>query len=128
MKQLRIDGYYDEIMKSEARIQQEIVIWFRNNYCLLHSEPRCVIFSVPNEGMDIREQRKKIATGLMAGVSDLIVVLPDVVLFIEVKDDRGTQKPKQKDFEEIVKNLGYNYHIVRSLEDFQKIIYSFIRK
>ena len=35
---------------SEARIQQEIVMWYKNTYCLEHHDPRCMIFSVPNEG------------------------------------------------------------------------------
>ena len=122
MKQLRIDGDYDMIQKSESRIQQEIVMWFRNKYCLLHSEPRCAIFSVPNEGKNAKEQASKIQTGLMAGVSDLIVLLPNKVLFIEVKDEKGMQKPKQIDFEKTVGNLGFPYYLVRSLEDFQKII------
>lgn len=108
--------------KTESAIQQSIAIFFRNNYCLKHHNPRCAIFSVPNERSNAKEQMRMIATGLMSGVSDLICVLPNKVLFIEVKDATGTQKPKQKDFEQIVYNLGFEYHLVRSLEDFQKII------
>jgi hypothetical protein len=122
-KQLRIDGGYDMIEKSESRIQQEIIFWFRNNYCTKLHEPQCAIFSVPNEGKNAKEQAAKIATGLMSGVSDLIVLLPGMrVLFIEVKDAKGTQKPKQKIFERIVTALGFPYYLVRSLEEFQKII------
>ena len=122
-KQLRIDGGYDMIEKSEARIQQEICIWLKNNYGTKLNNPQCAIFSVPNEGKNAKEQASKIATGLMSGVSDLIVLLPGMrVLFVEVKDARGTQKPKQKAFERIVTALGFPYYLVRSLEDFQKII------
>ena len=35
-------------MKSEAKIQQEIVVWFRNNY-QRKGVDKGVIFSVPNE-------------------------------------------------------------------------------
>ena len=127
MKQLRIDGGYDMIEKSESRIQQEIVFWFRNNYCTKLNEPQCAIFSVPNEGKNAKEQSSKIATGLMSGVSDLIVLLPGMrVLFVEVKDSKGTQKPRQIDFERIVTALGFPYYLVRSLEDFQKIIEKYL--
>ena len=126
MKQLRIDGDYDMIQKSESRIQQEIVRWFRNNYCLNHNNPRHLIFSVPNERSNAKEQSRMIATGLLSGVSDLIVVLPSVVLFIEVKDSKGLQSTQQKQFEQSVENLGFKYYLVRSLEDFQKIISKYI--
>lgn len=108
---------------SEGRIQQELVKWFRNNYCLKFHNPRCAIFSVPNERSNVKEQMRMVATGLMSGVSDLICVLPNKVLFIEVKDDKGRQSDKQKEFQQTVELLGFEYHLVRSLEDFQKIIY-----
>ena len=108
--------------KTEGRIQQEIVVWFRNNYCLKHHNPRCAIFSVPNERSNVKEQMRMIATGLMSGVSDLICVLPNKVLFIELKDAKGTQKPKQKDFQITIELLGFEYHLLRSLEEFQILI------
>lgn len=108
--------------KNEARIQQEIVMYFRNNYCLKHSNPRCAIFSVPNERKDKVELMRMKATGLMSGVSDLIVVMPNKVMFIEVKDDVGRQSDKQKEFEQIVRGLGFEYHLVRSLDEFKNIL------
>jgi len=108
-------------MNSESRIQQEIVMWFRNNYCLRHHSPRCCIFSVPNERGDKKELMSMVQTGLYKGVSDLIVVLPNEVLFVEVKDDKGRQSEAQKEFEATVKGLGFRYYIVRSVEQFQNI-------
>ena len=64
-------------------------------------------------------------TGLLSGVSDLIVVLEGKVLFVEVKNEKGKQSPKQKLFEEQVTNLGFKYYLVRNLKDFQKIIESY---
>ncbi len=79
--------------KSESRIQQEIVTWYKNNYCLQHHNPRCMIFSIPNEGlfqtaslsmpkrfMVILKQAikrllfKLISTGLYPGCADLCVI------------------------------------------------------
>lgn len=115
-------------MIKEAKIQQEIYLWFNNNYCLKNHKPRFTIFSVPNEGANIKEMMYKKSMGLRAGVSDLIVVLPNKVLFVEVKTLVGKQREAQKDFENVVTALGFDYFLVRSLEDFQLKIKAFINK
>ena len=107
---------------SESAIQQQCYLWFNNTYCLKHHEPRLLIFSVPNEGKNAIEQSRKKATGMLAGASDTIVVLPNKVLFIEFKDDKGRQSDKQKEFEERVNKLGFEYYIIRSLEEFKQLI------
>jgi hypothetical protein len=96
---------------SEAKIQQEIVKAVRKLGIL--------IFSVPNEGArgNAVTQGILIATGLWPGVSDLIAVLPIGVIFIEVKTDTGKQSPKQIQFQNRVESMGYQYHVVRSVQD-----------
>lgn len=106
------------MQKSESKIQQEIVIWYRNN----NLNNNNIIFSVPNEGKSAKEQMFKKATGLMSGVSDLICINNGEVLFIECKDLKGKQSEKQKDFQKTIELQGFKYHLVRSLEEFQKII------
>ena len=109
--------------KSESKIQQEIVMWFNNNYCLKSHNPRCSIFSVPNEGKNVKEQMYKRTLGMKSGVSDLIVLQPNRCIFVEVKTEIGRQSDKQKDFQNLVENLGFEYWIIRSLEEFkQKIL------
>lgn len=103
---------------TEGKIQQQIVMWFRNNYCTKLSVPRCAIFSVPNERNNKKEVMSRIQTGLMSGVSDLILLLPNKAVFVEVKTDIGRQSDKQKEFEQMVTALGFEYWLVRSLEDF----------
>lgn len=114
-------------MKSEVRIQSEIVMWFNNNYCLKTSDPQCAIFSVPNEAiqkMGWKQIGQFKATGLKSGVSDLIVLLPEKTLFVEVKTPTGSMSKAQKEFCDVVDNLGFNYYLVRSLEQFKEIIES----
>lgn len=112
---------------SEDKIQQDIVIWFNNNYCLKHQNPRCLIFSVPNGGTRNKLEAIKLkSTGMKAGVSDLIVVMPDIVLFVEVKTETGKQSDVQKDFERVVSGLGFKYYLVRSLDEFKIIIKSYL--
>ena len=58
----------------------------------------------------------------MAGVSDLIIIKPNEVVFCEVKIEKGYQSDKQKDFQNQVETLGFRYVVVRSLEEFKKNI------
>jgi hypothetical protein len=101
-------------MIKEDVIQAEIYKWFRN------SHPDNLIFSVPNGGTrNIREALLLKATGVVAGVSDLIIVRQNEVIFVEVKTEIGKQSKEQKKFQETVEKLSFKYLLVRSLEDFK---------
>lgn len=105
---------------TEDQLQQQIVVWFKNEY-QMHGKG--LIFSVPNGGSrNMLEAKKLKRTGAMAGVSDLIVLLPSKCLFIELKAEKGTQSEVQKIFEERVKNLNFDYFIIRSLDNFKTLI------
>lgn len=107
----------------EDKIQQQIVEWFNNNYCLKFHKPRYSIFSVPNGGTRNKAEAIKLKlTGMKAGVSDLIILLNNKCLFVEVKTSTGKQSEVQKEFQEVVENLGFEYWLVRSLDEFQKKI------
>ena len=108
---------------AESRIQQQIVQWYQNTYCLSHHNPRNMILSIPNGGTrDVREAMTLKATGLLPGASDLIVLHNRQVLWVEVKTPTGTQSPAQKDFASRVVAMGFVYKIVRSLLEFQEFI------
>lgn len=111
---------------SEIKIQSECYQWFNNNYCLASNIPRGLMFSVPNElaGNNAVTTMQAKASGLTAGVSDTIAILPTgKILFIEFKNEIGKQSVKQKEFEQIVTNLNHQYHIIRSLEQFKELIW-----
>lgn len=85
-------------------------------------------FSVPNEAASnpIR-QGQLIATGLRPGVADLVLLFPkSKTLFIEVKNEKGVQRPEQKKFEETCKKLGFPYYLVRSVNEVKTIIENFV--
>ena len=106
-------------MNKEDALQAKIVVWFKNNY-QMHGKG--LIFSCPNGGTrDIVEAKKLKETGLMAGVSDLIVLLENKILFVELKIEKEKQSDVQKAFEERVSNLSFDYFIIRSLEEFEKL-------
>ena len=113
--------------KTEAKIQSEIVAWFNNEYCLKFHNPRYCIFSVPNDTQNKEETMRKLATGLKSGASDLIVLFPNRAVFCEVKTPTGVQSETQKDFQEQVEKLGFEYILVRSLLDFQNKINKYFK-
>jgi hypothetical protein len=79
------------------------------------------MFSVPNESNS--QQQKFVNIGLLRGVSDTIIVLPNKVLFVEFKTEKGYQSEFQKDFQERVTKLGHEYYVIRNLEQFKELIY-----
>lgn len=131
-----------EILKTEAKIQQECVLWYKNGFCLKHHSPRSMIFSIPNEGRGAASMQL-MATGLYPGCADLMVWVPLMFhfadksaipvtwkyAFIEVKAPENKSGPrkngqsqKQIDFEEHCIAMGIPYHIVRSLDEFKQVI------
>ena len=107
---------------TEDQLQQQIYTWYNNTFCLKNHNPRHIIFSVPNGGSrNIIEAKKMRATGLLPGVSDLIILQPGKTIFVELKIEKGVQSESQKYFEERVKSLGFEYHLIRSLESFKAL-------
>lgn len=101
----------------EYQIQQGCVKWFRLQY------PHYLCFSCPMEAT-YRNKTYFSNIGAMAGVSDLIVVLPNQVLFIEMKSKTGRQSVEQKTFQQHVEQLGFEYWIIRSFDEFKSLIES----
>jgi len=105
---------------TESQLQQKMIIWFKNEYQI---NGKGLIFAVPNGGSrNILEAKNLKLTGQMAGVSDLIILLNNKCIFIEVKVEKGIQSEVQKVFENKVSLLGFDYYLVRSLEEFKNIV------
>lgn len=107
---------------NEHQLQTQIVHYLRVKgiYC----------FAVPNGFWNgIKDTRKKCAyinklkrEGFLNGVADLIVLQPKAkTIFLELKVGRNKQSIHQKRFEEIVSEMGFEYYVVRSLEEVIKI-------
>lgn len=100
----------------EHNLQVQVINLLRNYYGL------CV-FAVPNGGSrNLYEAINLKNEGVMAGVSDLILVLNEVVVFLELKTGRNKQQESQKIFEKRIKELGHQYYVVRSLEDVMEVL------
>jgi len=106
----------------ESKIQQAIVRYLRLN--------NIFVFAVGNGG-----KRNKVEAsimngeGVLAGVSDLIILLPKRAIFIEIKKEeiiykqgkktikKTYQNKNQKIFESNVNKLGFEYYVWRSIDD-----------
>lgn len=92
-------------------------------------------FSVPNGDRRGGDRRQAIRTtlrlkheGLKNGVADCIVLLPKRVIFVEMKTEKGVQSSSQKEFERIVKLLGFEYVILRNTDDCEKFVNHVLQK
>lgn len=115
----------------EGKIQAECFAWFWNEY----PQYRRLLFHVPNENdradSNVIQGAIRKSLGVVAGVADLLFLVASGDrhgLCIEMKDEHGTQKPAQKEWQALVEREGYEYVICRSLEQFQQIIRGYLDK
>ena len=99
---------------SEHTLSLECIAWFKNEYERFGAG--CII-PVPNE---LARKRKDIV--IKEGCSDLIILLPSKVLFVELKIGYNSQQENQINFESLVNNLGFEYYVVKSVEQFKSIL------
>ena len=115
-----------ECQETESRIQQEIVKHYRNNYCLAHHSPRCLIMSIPNDAARTRATQYA-QTGMYTGAADLLIMHWAAggklrTIFAETKTDKGRLDPAQVRFRDHVLSMGLEYYVLRSVEDLKSIV------
>ena len=116
---------------TEDEIQEQCVFWFRQNYSRKDSIPFAVIFAVPNGGKRSGLTAKILkATGVLAGVTDLIMLHNGKVYFIELKTATGTLSKSQERFKLMLEMCGFeeNWYMVRGVEEFKELINKLINK
>lgn len=111
----------------ESTLQCQCVKWFR----LRFPDLAPLLFAVPNGGA-----RNKVTgailkgEGVVAGVADLILLVPDGVEFhgmcIEMKTPAGRQSKAQRDWQYAVANKGYRYEVVRSFAGFVSLVEGYL--
>ena len=114
--------------EEEHQIQSACVRWFAYQ----HPELKGLLFAVPNGGARNKATAGKLkAEGVVAGVSDLILLVPQwfttwrgqqgclyAGLCIEMKTAKGRQSPDQKEWQAKVESKGYKYAVCHSLDEF----------
>lgn len=108
---------------NEHRIQKQIVMFLRlKNILVFETDVMDGLKLTRTEEERFSYIKHHENMGYVVGQSDLVIVLNDVVIFLEVKDLKKYQTPNQKLFEKKVKGLGHQYYVVRSLEDVMGIL------
>lgn len=121
----------------EENLQAACVKWFRLQYPQYDG----LLFHVPNGGRrNLKEAARLKAEGVVAGVSDLILLVPQwfttwrgqegclfAGLCIEMKTAKGRQSPEQKEWQAKVEDQGYRYAVCRSLDEFMKTINNYLQ-
>lgn len=104
-------------MKKE---EHKLQVTIHNFLCL----NRIFHFSVPNGGLrNVRVAVDLKREGQMAGVSDLIILLPSRCIFVELKNGKaGKQSDSQKEFQKQVESLGFEYLLWRKIEDCEDFV------
>lgn len=112
----------------EHRLQCACVRWFRLAFPKHHHN----LFAVPNGGYRTPATAAKIkAEGALPGVSDLILLLARGKyhgLLIELKTDKGKQSEAQKEWQKLIEADGYKYVVVRSIEEFIKVVTDYLNE
>lgn len=113
----------------EGRVQAECVAHFHNTY----PEYRGLYFCVPNENSrgDSNASTGAIrrSVGVTKGVSDTILLIARGKwngLCVEFKTDIGRQSDAQRLWQSKVEAQGYRYEVVRSLEEFKRLINEYL--
>lgn len=84
------------------------------------------VFAVSNGWgkMTAMQAKRAKLEGILPGVSDLIVLLPNKVYFVEIKNPngKGRQSPYQRDFEQKVRSFGHEYLIWDNFKQVEQFI------
>ena len=101
----------------EDKLQESIVYAVRLYY------PNSLIYAIPNGGRrNAFEGARLKRQGVTAGVSDLHLIHKGKIYFIEVKIHGGKQSLMQKQFEKYVIKQGFQYFVVRSVDEMLNVI------
>jgi ATP-dependent exoDNAse (exonuclease V) beta subunit len=103
---------------TETQIQSECVKWLWNE----HPYTRGLFFAVQNNSEHIARAMQRKGMGLIAGVSDTIFLWNGNTYLIEFKTDTGRQSKAQKAWQEKVGSQGFQYYIIRSVNEFKNLI------
>ena len=111
----------EEQVMTEQQIQAKCFIWHWNTY----PNERRMLFHADNNSANALVGNRKKASGVVKGVSDMVLITLCGTVYLEFKTPTGVQSAEQKDFAAKVRERGSLYFIVRSVEQFQKLIKEF---
>lgn len=104
-------------MTKEDSLQVAVMDYIRYQY------PYILAFHVPNGGSRNPIEGSKLKRmGTLAGVSDIILILPNKILCIELKIKPNKQHETQISFQKKVEQIGHLYYVCYDSDAAKKII------
>ncbi len=103
---------------AEVKLQCECYVFFHNAYPSLRG---LLCYNLNNSKNKIDGNLNKMM-GLQKGRSDLEFHYKGKLTFIELKTEKGTQSPDQIKWQKLVESHGFEYYVIRNLQDFQQLI------
>jgi len=112
-------------MESEAKVQHACIMWFDSEY----PQYRGLLYHNYLNPPNAITGRILKGLGLRKGVPDLTFALPingKHGLYIEMKNEKGTLQKEQIKYKKLLTDVGYNWELCRSLEQFKTIINTYL--
>ena len=81
-----------------------------------------MLFHADNNSANAIVGNRKKASGVVKGVSDMVLITKVGTVYLEFKTPVGVQSAEQKDFAAKVRERDHLYFIIRSFEQFQELI------
>jgi hypothetical protein len=101
--------------KSEDKLQSDCYLWFHETYPKYRG---LLCYNLNNSRNKIRASMDK-GMGLQKGRADMVLYWKGSAYHIELKLPNGVQSPDQKKWQAVILLAGFEYTIIRSLEDFK---------
>jgi len=116
---------------TESKLQESCVTWFRYNYptlklCLFAVPNSLFIYGVPKQKLMSAGAKQK-REGLIAGVPDLVLMYNGTAYGVEMKLPYNKLQDVQEKVHESWKSQGIDVFVIRSFEEFKKLIESIIK-
>lgn len=107
-----------QVFQTEQQFQAACVMWFNNEFPTKRKALHCN----NNNSHDRRSGVIAKAVGVVSGVSDLELVAPGSVIFIELKLPGKKQSEDQIKFMNYVLECGLPYVLFEYIEDFKSFV------
>jgi len=103
---------------TESKLQTDCFKWAWNE----RPETRGLLcYNLNNSRNRIDGARNK-ALGLIAGRSDMVLYWQGRAVMLEFKQPGGIQSRKQKEWEQLVRAHGFDYHIIKDFNQFKEVV------
>ena len=103
---------------TEQQLQAKCFIWHWNTY----PNERRMLFHADNNSANALVGNRKKASGVVKGVSDMVLITEHGTVYLEFKTLVGVQSAEQKDFQQKVIARNGMYLIVREFDQFVNLI------